>query len=559
MGGNHKKKGGDKVGTESSTRRVELMDSSLDGSKENGKKPINVPNLSNGMADEGEQRVPNANVNNSQRSFASLVINKADTKVNFRSLETDKPINAKAEVKIPKVFWKLTRDLALACMFASIEGMNEDKLHDILIVAFNADEWSAMATKIEDYKEVLHTMRVKYDWKPPRRGMCMIFRHDNLSCTKRVIDKPKKQHTTCDGFQQPPRHTSHGTNVGGTKKNYEVPRHETNLANPFDALNMIKNDDELGSNGGSYNELESQMLVGKLVLVGEDGKPLKPCKSTLPTASNVTCKKVDDPVNEDMDNVNTSGNKEKDAESRKEVSNPNLFDVLNSVENDVHLGTNGGTLNLASLKLEKLIIDGKISLVDDEGKPPEKVAYLGDHDSENEPEIRSVLERDRVDLVRDVAMEMVLNYNTIEVVVVGPQVVAGQMRSTLRPDDILVFGWAGGKHSCVDLTGVSLLNTRKLRDNGFVAGQAALKAESSKVAKHEKACFENQHVFIPFAFDTFGFLAPEAEEFLTRVQRVVQSDFLTPKTQNFIFSRICFAIQNEVAAQLVARLPAILL
>ncbi|GJS51996.1 hypothetical protein Tco_0625358, partial [Tanacetum coccineum] len=130
-------------------------------------------------------------------------------------------------------------------------------------------------------------------------------------------------------------------------------------------------------------------------------------------------------------------------------------------------------------------------------------------------------------------------------------------RSTLRPADILVFGWAGGKHACVDLTGVSPLVG--LRDNGFVAGQAALKAESSKVAKHEKACLENQHVFIPFAFDTFGFLAPEAEEFLNSVQRVVQSNFSTPKTQNFIFSRIGFAIQKRVAAQLVARLPVILL
>ncbi|GKD74226.1 reverse transcriptase domain-containing protein, partial [Tanacetum coccineum] len=41
-------------------------------------------------------------------------------------------------------------------------------------------------------------------------------------------------------------------------------------------------------------------------------------------------------------NVNTSGNKKKDAESRKEVSNPNSFDVLNSVENDVDLGSNEG-------------------------------------------------------------------------------------------------------------------------------------------------------------------------------------------------------------------------
>nr|GEW06148.1 putative exostosin-like protein [Tanacetum cinerariifolium] len=130
-------------------------------------------------------------------------------------------------------------------------------------------------------------------------------------------------------------------------------------------------------------------------------------------------------------------------------------------------------------------------------------------------------------------------------------------KSTLRPADILVFGWAGGKHACVDLTGVSPLVG--FRENEFVAGQDALKAESSKVAKHEKACLENQHVFIPFAFDTFGFLAPETEKFLNRVQRVVQSNCSTPKAQNFIFSRIGFAIQKGVTAQLVARLPAILL
>jgi hypothetical protein len=38
-------------------------------------------------------------------------------------------------------------------------------------------------------------------------------------------------------------------------------------------------------------------------------------------------------------------------------------------------------------------------------------------------------------------------------------------------------------------------------------GQAALKAASCKVAKYEKAFSDNQHAFILFAFDTFGFLA----------------------------------------------------
>ncbi|GKA76467.1 hypothetical protein Tco_0782928 [Tanacetum coccineum] len=57
-----------------------------------------------------------------------------------------------------------------------------------------------------------------------------------------------------------------------------------------------------------------------------------------------------------------------------------------------------------------------------------------------------------------------------------------------------------------------------LSSRGFTVGHAAFKAASCKVAKHEKACIENQHVFVSFAFDAFGFLAPEAVELLNRVQ-----------------------------------------
>ncbi|MFS7984910.1 hypothetical protein Hanom_Chr11g00992251 [Helianthus anomalus] len=67
------------------------------------------------------------------------------------------------------------------------------------------------------------------------------------------------------------------------------------------------------------------------------------------------------------------------------------------------------------------------------------------------------------------------------------------------------------------------------------------------------------NAFIPFAFDTFGSLAPEAIGFLDRVQRVVHNNFSTSKSQGFVFGRIGFAIQKGVVVQLVARLPAILL
>ncbi|GKC01501.1 ATPase, F1/V1/A1 complex, alpha/beta subunit [Tanacetum coccineum] len=256
-GGNHKKKVGDKAGTESNTRPVELVDSSLDASKENGK---------------------------------------------LRSLDTDKPINAKDEVKIHnmevqsrfdfslygyfvgkrlafsvveyyvKIAWqkyRIVRVMMNAKGFfffklSSTEGMNgvlengpwfiqsfpiilkkwtptanllkEDlnsvpilvKLHDILIVAFIADGLSAMTSKlVEDDEEVLHTVRVEYEWEPPR-------------C------KLKKQ-----VYQAIPK--KNGASSSGMKKIYEVPRHDMNTVNPFDAFNMIENDEELGSNKGSSN------------------------------------------------------------------------------------------------------------------------------------------------------------------------------------------------------------------------------------------------------------------------------------------------------------------
>ncbi|GKF93200.1 hypothetical protein Tco_0279919, partial [Tanacetum coccineum] len=47
-------------------------------------------------------------------------------------------------------------------------------------------------------------------------------------------------------------------------------------------------------------------------------------------------------------NASSSGNKKKGVEHTIEVSNSNPFEVLNSVDNDVKLGTNRRTLNLVN-------------------------------------------------------------------------------------------------------------------------------------------------------------------------------------------------------------------
>ncbi|GJZ46748.1 hypothetical protein Tco_0600580 [Tanacetum coccineum] len=85
-----------------------------------------------------------------------------------------------------------------------------------------------------------------------------------------------------------------------------------------------------------------------------------------------------------------------------EVSNSNPFDVLNTINNDMELGTNGGTLNSGNKganssgssfcnvknsststtpiidkirKYENLIIDGQAILMDDAGNPLKKVGF----------------------------------------------------------------------------------------------------------------------------------------------------------------------------------------
>nr|GEW57571.1 hypothetical protein [Tanacetum cinerariifolium] len=72
-GGNHKKKDGDTVRTESKTRHVEIVVSIMDGSKENDKSPTDVPISSNGKAGDGEQPVPTRIISKKWTPTANLL------------------------------------------------------------------------------------------------------------------------------------------------------------------------------------------------------------------------------------------------------------------------------------------------------------------------------------------------------------------------------------------------------------------------------------------------------------------------------------------------------
>jgi hypothetical protein len=60
-------------------------------------------------------------------------------------------------------------------------------------------------------------------------------------------------------------------------------------------------------------------------------------------------------------------------------------------------------------------------------------------------------------------------------------------------------------------------------------GWTALKATSSKMTKHEKASFDNQQVYISFAFNIFSFLAPETVNLLKIAQKVMHNKVVLSK------------------------------
>jgi hypothetical protein len=87
----------------------------------------------------------------------------------------------------------------------------------------------------------------------------------------------------------------------------------------------------------------------------------------------------------------------------------------------------------------------------------------------------------------------------------------------------------------------------------FIERQAALKAASSEAVKQERTCSHNQHAFIPFAFDTFGFPASNDVDMLKTVQKVIHNNVVSHRSQDIVFNRIDLAIDYGLASSPVCR------
>nr|GEW53757.1 hypothetical protein [Tanacetum cinerariifolium] len=191
---------------------------------------------------------------------------------------------------------------------AMIELWADVELKDTIMMAM---------PKLVGEKIYMCTIRVEYEWKPPRCSSCKVFGNVLNECPKKIVsdvtknlnnprqatrDVPVGPMVSFKSTKQVYRHVSNknGASTGGKKKQAEVSRLEVSNSNPFDALNSIENDDDLGTNGGismsarkgslnvahgssnntpiidKIDKSKRQILDGKLMFVDDDENPLAP-------------------------------------------------------------------------------------------------------------------------------------------------------------------------------------------------------------------------------------------------------------------------------------------
>ena len=82
------------------------------------------------------------------------------------------------------------------------------------------------------------------------------------------------------------------------------------------------------------------------------------------------------------------------------------------------------------------------------------------------------------------------------------------------PADILLYGWHGDRHYCIDLVGVS-----PVRGGWHDAVSALASVEQAKRDKHTETCASHRLDFQPFGFSVLSSFGPGAQELLARICR----------------------------------------
>ncbi|GJU02370.1 hypothetical protein Tco_1112708 [Tanacetum coccineum] len=146
---------------------------------------------------------------------------------------------------------------------AMIEFRADVELKDTIMVAM---------PKLIGERFYMCTIRIEYDCKPPRCSSCKVFGHVLDECPEKIISNVvkslKNPRQAIRGVQVSPNvgfkpikqvykpvSNKNSASSRGKKKQVELSRQEASNLNPFDALNLVENDDDLDTNVGIQSQI----------------------------------------------------------------------------------------------------------------------------------------------------------------------------------------------------------------------------------------------------------------------------------------------------------------
>ncbi|GJS41688.1 retrotransposon protein, putative, ty1-copia subclass [Tanacetum coccineum] len=292
-------------------------------------------------------------------SYANVTGKPSGKKVNFRTLFTPKGNGNDVVVPLESIraiserFSNTAYGFFLGKLVAYPVVANYVKLYGVPVTTFNEDGLSAIATKLGT-----PLMLDSYT-----SDMCM--QSWGRSSYARVMIELRADVELKDNIMAAmPKITGEGYYTCNIRVEYEWKPPRCACCKVF---GHVQEECPKNIGTGETNNLKKTSQTPKGIPVGQMMR-FKPTKQ------------VYQPVSE-KPTVNTSVNKKKNVEHAKEVTTNSSGSSFWNVD----ASSPSTTPILEKIyKIEKLIIDGKVTLVDDEGKPLEKVAYLSDYDSEDE-------------------------------------------------------------------------------------------------------------------------------------------------------------------------------
>ncbi|GKA98966.1 hypothetical protein Tco_0826903, partial [Tanacetum coccineum] len=121
----------------------------------------------------------------------------------------------------------------------SLDEWEEGQLKDTLVVSI---------PKFVGEGYTMSIIRVVYEWTPLRCSRCKVFGHVLDDCAKKIISGVLKN---LKNIRQVVKGVHIGASSSGKKKQAGLTSLEVTNSDPFDALNTVKNDNELGTNEGN--------------------------------------------------------------------------------------------------------------------------------------------------------------------------------------------------------------------------------------------------------------------------------------------------------------------